>query len=76
MAHYRNGRPAKPGDKVVHPEHGVGIVHDINPGSETCNAKLAPTDGFKWATLGECIHVDDLQAKPYEAGDQADEGAS
>ena len=64
--HYRNGREAKPGDKVVcipHPNAPVftGIVHTIQPQASSCNARLAiVTPNDPYITLGDCLHVDDI----------------
>lgn len=63
--HYKNGREAKIGDKVLYPGDQwnaprVGILWQVNAQSDTCNGKLAqviPTDGY--VTLKDCIHVDD-----------------
>lgn len=64
IMHYKNGRPAKEGDKVINLTTGEsGIVHSSNAGSETCNARLAqPTPNDPWVTLGECLHFDDIAA--------------
>lgn len=63
--HYKNGREAKNGDKVVHVDgYGapqVGILYDAKPGNDYCNGKLAtirsndPTPNLK-----ECLHWDDV----------------
>jgi cephalosporin hydroxylase len=62
--HYKNGRPANPGDKIVHlPTGQSGILHSPNAQSNTCNARLAEikqTD--PWITVGECLHIDDIAA--------------
>jgi hypothetical protein len=65
--HYRNGREAKNGDKVVlFPSYGppmVGILYDATAGNDYCNGKLAvthqndPCPNFK-----ECLHLDDVLA--------------
>lgn len=67
--HYKNGREAKQGDMVVSlgavgvPK--VGMVHSLNAGSDTCNGRLAHvTDGDPWVTIGECLHVDDINYTP------------
>lgn len=64
--HYRNGREAKNGDKVVQLKMdgegvvGVGILHDAVPGSDYCNGMIAPTAFGPGACLIDCLHVDDL----------------
>lgn len=62
--HYKNGREAKQGDRVIDTRFGpAGIVHSIQSGSESCNARVAavtPNDAY--VTLGDCLHVDDIAA--------------
>jgi len=45
--HYKNGREAKNGDKVMLiPSYGspvVGILYDAVAGNDFCNGKIAPT---------------------------------
>ncbi len=60
--HYKNGRVAKDGDKVVTP-YGMGILHSTTAQSETCNGRLAPVSpNDAWVTIKECLHVDDVMA--------------
>jgi len=66
--HYRNGREAKAGDKVVGVETGgqpvAGILHSINPGSTSCNGRLARTSyNDPMVTISDLLHVEDLPAK-------------
>jgi hypothetical protein len=66
--HYKNGREAKNGDKVVlMTNYGgvqfatVGILYDATPGQDYCNGKLAvirPNDPCP--NLHECLHLDDV----------------
>ncbi len=65
--HYRNGREAKNGDKVVLlPSYGapkIGILYNAVAGSDTCNGNLAEmrnTDSC--LNLSECLHLDDVLA--------------
>ena len=65
--HYKNGREAKNGDKVILiPAYGTpvaGILYDAVPGEEFCNGKIAitaPTD--PQPNLKECLHADDVRA--------------
>jgi hypothetical protein len=63
--HYKNGREAKNGDKVVLlPSYGspiVGILYDATAGNDCCNGKLAPTSpGDPCPNLKECLHLDDV----------------
>jgi hypothetical protein len=66
--HYKNGRPAKNGDKVVYmPSYGaplvVGILYDATPGNDACNGMLAPIrPGDPCPNLAECLHLDDVKA--------------
>ena len=62
--HYKNGREAKPGDRVVSLAHGIaGILHSPNAGSTTCNGRLATiTQNDPWVTLSECLHMEDIAA--------------
>lgn len=62
--HYKNGRAAKAGDKIVNLTTGLsGILHSPNAQSTTCNGRLAKIDqNDPWVTLSECVHVDDIAA--------------
>jgi hypothetical protein len=66
--HYKNGREAKNGDKVVLiPEHygtpTIGILYDATPGNDACNGKLASISGSDpCPNLRECLHMDDVKA--------------
>lgn len=63
--HYRNGREAKNGDKIVQLENGqvsaVGILTDAVPGNDYCNGTIVPIQHPQvTACLCDCLHVDDL----------------
>lgn len=60
--HYKNGREAKAGDKVVSLTYGVmGILHSIQSQSDTCNGRLAvPNPNDAYVTIKECLHIDDI----------------
>lgn len=65
--HYKNGRVALNGDKVVLiNEYGaatIGILYDAQAGNDFCNGKLAqisPNDPCP--NLKECLHLDDVKA--------------
>lgn len=68
--HYRNGREAKNGDKVVQiagwgtgPAHvtAVGVLFDAKPGNDFCNGNIAPIQSnLTAACLCDCLHLDDL----------------
>lgn len=68
--HYRNGREAKNGDKIVSIGgygsgvniNAIGILFDAKPGSSHCNGSIASTIGgpVVGACLCDCLHADDL----------------
>jgi hypothetical protein len=67
--HYKNGREAKNGDKVVliSPYSCgatvIGILYDAVVGNDTCNGRLAPVSpGDPCPNLSECLHLDDVKA--------------
>lgn len=82
--HYRNGREAKNGDKIIQlGGYGtgaeiiaVGVLYDAKPGNDYCNGEIAaiqhtPTS----ACLCDCLHVEDLAALLKEKGlDKRPEG--
>jgi hypothetical protein len=66
--HYRNGREAKNGDKIIMvPKFAgqlpvVGILYDATAGNDYCNGKLAVTKpGDPCPNLKECLHIDDAR---------------
>lgn len=74
--HYKNGREAKNGDKiVVMPRYGVspviGILYDATAGNDYCNGKVAPIGpSDPCPNLQDCLHLDDvLKALPDEVPD-------
>jgi hypothetical protein len=63
--HYKNGREAKNGDKVMLiPSYGapvVGILYDAVAGNDHCNGKIAPVSpSDACPNLKECLHLDDV----------------
>jgi hypothetical protein len=65
--HYKNGREAKNGDKVILlPCYGgpvAGILYDAQPGNDHCNGKIAIMSGSdRTPDLKECLHFDDVVA--------------
>lgn len=64
--HYRNGREAKNGDKIVKIENGkivaVGVLHSATPGNDYCNGYIAPiqSPSTEIACMVDCLHVDDV----------------
>lgn len=63
--HYKNGREAKPGDTVIWLNgtySKVGILHSLQPGSDTCNGKLAQTTNSDLINIKDCIHIEDVDS--------------
>jgi hypothetical protein len=63
--HYKNGREAKNGDKVVMvPASGLvaaGILHSAVAGNDMCNGRLAiMSSNDPYVNLSECLHADDV----------------
>lgn len=72
--HYRNGRPAKNGDKIVSFGNSggskidaVGFLVNAVAGNDHCNGQLVTIHGWNNGTafvsgacLCDCLHVDDL----------------
>lgn len=70
--HYKNGRPAKNGDKIAMVDaanlkvRSVGILYDALPGNDYCNGRMAVVSANDaMPNLKDCVHVDDLAALPY-----------
>lgn len=75
--HYRNGREAKNGDKIIQiGGYGsgaqivaLGVLYDAKPGNDHCNGGIAPIQGaVTSACLCDCLHIDDLAAILTEKG--------
>lgn len=73
--HYRNGREAKNGDKIVQFSMddkgkvvGAGILYDAVPGNDYCNGMIAPTAFGPGACLVDCLHVEDVAEMLKENG--------
>jgi len=72
--HYRNGREAKNGDKIIQLGHegeieNIGVLHDATPGNDYCNGSIAPTSTtVTGACMCDCLHVDDVAAMLKEKG--------
>jgi hypothetical protein len=62
--HYKNGRPAKNGDKIVSLTYGfAGILHSAVSTSNSCNGRIAPiSQNDPYITIKECLHIDDIIA--------------
>jgi hypothetical protein len=66
--HYKNGRPAHNGDKIVllnpYGAPAAGILYDAKAemGSD-CNGRIAtPSPSDQCADLKNCLHIDDIAA--------------
>lgn len=62
--HYKNGREAKVGDRVVVPNNGkpfIGLLTEANAGSDTCNGRVLPlpVNNEHYVTLKDVLHVED-----------------
>jgi hypothetical protein len=63
--HYKNGREAKNGDKVMLiPSYGapiVGILYDAQANNDFCNGRVAPiAPNDVCPNLKEVLHLDDV----------------
>ncbi len=84
--HYRNGREAHNGDKIVSLAgygsgpvniNAIGILFDAQPGSDYCNGSIASILGgpVVSACLCDCLHIEDVIALLVERGlDKRPEG--
>ena len=71
--HYRNGREAKNGDKIVQLEGGkvvaFGVLHSAVPGNDYCNGNIAVIQSpQQYACIVDCLHVDDMAVFLAEKG--------
>ena len=72
--HYRNGREAKNGDRIVQLSFdggkvlGIGILYDAVPGNDYCNGQMATIPTPAYTCLVDALHVDDLAALLAEKG--------
>ena len=65
--HYRNGREAKNGDKIVKldMESGrivsFGVLHSAVVGNDYCNGQIAVIQSAQdYACMCDCLHIDDM----------------
>ncbi|MDE2442100.1 MAG: hypothetical protein KGP14_13845 [Betaproteobacteria bacterium] len=78
--HYRNGREAKNGDKIVKLEGGkvvsFGVLHSATPGNDFCNGNIAVIQQANdYACMCDCLHIDDVAEVLAEKGlDKRPEG--
>ena len=72
--HYRNGREAKNGDRIIQISDdgktiaGVGILYDAVAGNDFCNGRVAPLIQGSGACIVDCLHADDVGAFLAEKG--------
>lgn len=72
--HYRNGREAKNGDKIVQLDEkgnvtAFGVLHSATPGNDYCNGYIAVIQSAQqYACMVDCVHVDDVAAILTEKG--------
>ena len=72
--HYRNGREAKNGDKIVRlSDNGkveaFGVLHSAVPGNDYCNGSIAIVQSAnEYACMCDCLHIDDLAEVLAEKG--------
>lgn len=71
--HYRNGKEAKNGDKVIQLSLDgrilqFGVIYDNTVGNDYCNGNLAPVHGVVGACLVDCLSIEDVQEFIKEKG--------
>ena len=74
--HYRNGREAKNGDKIVKlGGYGnsaeivaFGVLHSATPGNDYCNGGIALILNDTGDCMCDCLHVEDLATILAEKG--------
>lgn len=72
--HYRNGREAKNGDKIVQIGNNghvdaVGVLHDAVAGNDYCNGTIQAIQASQvTACLCDCLHMDDVAEMLKEKG--------
>ena len=65
--HFRNGREAKNGDRIVQLSGdgqvtSFGVLYDGKPGNDYCNGHIASVQNpVTSACMCDCLHVDDLK---------------
>ena len=78
--HYRNGREAQNGDRVISlADDAIGTLRDATPGNDYCNGYVQtghePSPSDPIACMCDCLHMDDLMAILAEKGlDRRPEG--
>ena len=71
--HYRNGREATNGDKIVQLGANGAIVSfgwlvEAQPGNDYCNGYIVGGAGLQTACMCDCLHVDDVAEVLAEKG--------
>lgn len=72
--HYRNGREAKNGDKVVQLDFNgkiaaFGILHSATPGNDYCNGQVATIQQLnQGACMVDCLNAEDVESFLKEKG--------
>jgi len=71
--HYRNGREAKNGDRIVRLSYegkilDAGVLCDAVAGNDYCNGSVAFVQNSNGACLVDCLHADDVAALIAAAG--------
>jgi hypothetical protein len=72
--HYRNGREAQNGDKVIQLDFAgkvtaCGILHSATAGNDYCNGGIAPIQNpVIPACLVDCLHIEDIEKMIAEKG--------
>ena len=72
--HYRNGREAHYGDKIVllgsnGEVQAFGVLHSATPGNDYCNGQIAVIQSAnQGACMCDCLHADDVAALLAEKG--------
>lgn len=70
--HYRNGREAKNGDRIVMVNGGTvvafGVLHGAVAGNDFCNGEIAVMKQAEMACMCDCLHIDDVAEMLAEKG--------
>lgn len=72
--HYRNGREAKNGDKIVKLDDkgsvvAFGVLHNAVVGNDYCNGNIAVVQPANdYACMVDCLHVEDVAVVLTEKG--------
>jgi hypothetical protein len=65
--HYRNGRIASNGDKVIQLDFAgkvtaFGVLHSATAGNDYCNGAIAPIQqAITGACIVDCLHIEDIE---------------